>query len=530
MRAFLEAPSGPPHCCGSAARIKFVHVLSIINTQMSTISKPQTKPTNIIIYNHFQSISPSHLTPRGEISVADLSSFCIVVVDSKPQSPAQLPRRFIVRTMTRNLLRPKNALLTVCVLLMAALLVQPAHAWGSRDAKFELKLSQNANRSEAISLDGTGTRLDSEIAVFLETSLDPRYVRSVTFYVEGDFYNRESRSPFDLGSTQRNGLANLVVTEDAFDVGPQKIKAVVQRWFAYPKVVEATLNVLPAEPTIVEIAAGNPDFSILVEALVAADLVEAVNGPGPISVFAPTNDAFIALLEALGISKDELFADKELLTKVLTYHVLPNALFAEAVLVNEQLIPVQGEPIEVDADNAKVNDSNLIAVDIAASNGVIHVIDAVLLPPSILDPKPTIAEIAAGNPDFSILVEAAVETGLVGLLSANGPSVTVFAPTNDAFIALLDALGITKQQLFDNRPLLTTVLLYHLVNQEVFAADVLAASEIFPMESEPITVDADALQLNGVNIIATDIDASNGVIHVIDGVLVPPAAGQLLGD
>jgi transforming growth factor-beta-induced protein len=200
------------------------------------------------------------------------------------------------------------------------------------------------------------------------------------------------------------------------------------------------------------------------------------------------------------------------------------------VLAEDQLFPFQGEPIEVNADQLKVNDSNLIAVDVAASNGVIHVIDAVLLPPSIADPKPTIAEIAAGNPDFSILVEAAVETGLVGLLSVNGPNVTVFAPTNDAFIALLDALGFTKQQLFDNRPLLTTVLLYHLVNQEVFAADVLAASEIYPMESEPITVDGDAGQLNGVNIIATDIDASNGGLHVIDGVLVPPAAGQLLGD
>jgi transforming growth factor-beta-induced protein len=218
------------------------------------------------------------------------------------------------------------------------------------------------------------------------------------------------------------------------------------------------------------------------------------------------------------------------LTTVLTYHVTPNALFGEAVLAEEQLFPLQGEPIEVDAENLKVNDSNLIAIDIAASNGVIHVVDAVLVPPSIADPLPTIAEIAAGDENFSILVEAAVETGLVGVLSTTGPNLTVFAPTNDAFIELLDALGITKNQLFDNKPLLTTVLLYHLVNEELFAESVLASSEIYPMESEPIIVDGEAGQLNGVNIIGTDIDASNGVIHVIDGVLVPPAALQLLGD
>jgi len=365
------------------------------------------------------------------------------------------------------------------------------------------------------------------------SSLDgctPYGIRSVSFYIEGQRVNTEYRTPFDLASTQRNGLANLVTVEDALDVGPQRIKAVVKRWFSYPQVVEATLNVLPPEPTIVETAVGNPDFSILVEALVAAELVEALDEPGPFTVFAPTNDAFAQLLEDLGMTKDELLDDTDLLTTVLTYHVTTNALFAEAVLAKDELIPLQGEPIEVDADNLKVNDSNLIAIDVAASNGVIHVVDAVLLPPSLASPLPTIAEIAASDEDFSILVEAVVETGLVGLLSTTGPNLTAFAPTNDAFFDLLDALGITKNQLFDNKPLLTTVLLYHLVNEELFAEDVLAATEIFPMESEYITVDGEAAQLNGVNIIGTDIDASNGVIHVIDGVLVPPAALQLLDD
>ena len=123
-----------------------------------------------------------------------------------------------------------------------------------------------------------------------------------------------------------------------------------------------------------------------------------------------------------------------------------------------------------------------------------------------------------------------METGLVGILSVTGTDLTVFAPTNDAFVALLSATGLTKDELFADKELLTTVLLYHLVNEELFAGEVLSESEIFPMESEPINVNPETVQLNGVNIVATDIDASNGVIHVIDGVLVPPAALQLLGN
>jgi hypothetical protein len=198
------------------------------------------------------------------------------------QSNNSFQGRFVMRAFDQTLARLKNILMTALVLVMTVALAQPAHAtWGSRDATFDLKLSLNADRSDAIAMNGAGTRLDGEVAIFLETSLDQRYIRAVNFYINGERVNRESRAPFDLGSTQRNGLANLVETEEAFDLGPQTVKAVVQRWFAYPMVIEGTLNVLPAEPTIVETAISNPDFSILVEALIAADLVEAVNRPGP---------------------------------------------------------------------------------------------------------------------------------------------------------------------------------------------------------------------------------------------------------
>ena len=415
--------------------------------------------------------------------------------------------------------------------LLISLLI-PTMGWSATD-DLTLFISENADRSEAITLNGTGTPLDGEVAVFLDSlegSIAPHEILFVQFRVNGHRRNWERRAPYDLGGTSRSGLARLLPTEHIFNEGPNDITAIVidnkWRWHR----VEGTLNVLPPSPNIVEIASSVDDFSILVEAVVAADLVDVLSQPGTLTVFAPTNEAFVQLLGALGISKEELFADKALLTKVLTYHVLGNTLFSPAILDKTELTTLEGEDITVDPEGPKLNNSNLLDVDIAASNGVIHVIDEVLLPPSITDPQETIAEIASGNDDFSILVEAVVETGLVGILSVSSTDLTVFAPTNAAFVALLDATGLTKDELFANKPLLTTVLLYHLLNEELFAGEVLAETVLFPMESEPIEVDAEAVQLNGIDIIATDIDASNGVIHVIDGVLVPPAALVLLGN
>ena len=144
--------------------------------------------------------------------------------------------------------------------------------------------------------------------------------------------------------------------------------------------------------------------------------------------------------------------------------------------------------------------------------------------------------VAATSNDLGTVASDAGLTTLLDLVKLSGISdalpanerLTVFAPTNQAFLDLLAVLGISKQQLFEDRGLLLTVLLYHIVNEELFAEDVLAADEIFPAESEPIAVDAKNGKLNDSKIILTDQDASNGVVHLIDAVLVPPAALELL--
>lgn len=158
----------------------------------------------------------------------------------------------------------------------------------------------------------------------------------------------------------------------------------------------ATLPLLQAcgggddhEPTIVGLAAGDSRFSILVEAVTAAGLVDTLNGAGPFTVFAPTNDAFVALLGELGLSKEALLADTALLTSVLTYHVVSGALQAKDV----QALPkpatvatVQGAAFTVDAElaitDARGRKSQLVITDLIARNGVIHAIDKVLLPPA----------------------------------------------------------------------------------------------------------------------------------------------------
>ncbi len=141
----------------------------------------------------------------------------------------------------------------------------------------------------------------------------------------------------------------------------------------------------PAEPgTIVEVATEAGGFTTLVAAVDAAGLVDTLNSEGPFTVFAPTDEAFAAALEALGLTAEELLADTDLLTSVLTYHVLPLEAPAETVLTldGETVATVNGAEVlvTVDGGSVKVDEANVVTTDITASNGIIHVIDSVLLP------------------------------------------------------------------------------------------------------------------------------------------------------
>jgi uncharacterized surface protein with fasciclin (FAS1) repeats len=292
--------------------------------------------------------------------------------------------------------------------------------------------------------------------------------------------------------------------------------------------------ILPQSKNVVQIAQGINDFSILVEAVVAAGLVDTLSQPGPYTVFAPTNAAFASLLDELQVTKEALLADKALLTKVLTYHVLPGRVLAADIREGAKPATVQGETFTLGlAGGASITDArgrkaNIVATNVQASNGVIHVIDKVILPkPDAPPPAPkNIVEVAQSLPDFSILVEAVVAAGLVDTLSGPGPF-TVFAPGNAAFAALLDELKLTKEQLLANKPLLTAVLTYHVLPAKVLAADIRDGAQATTVQGQVFTLGlaggASITDAQGrkANIVATDVAASNGVIHVIDKVILP---------
>jgi uncharacterized surface protein with fasciclin (FAS1) repeats len=142
--------------------------------------------------------------------------------------------------------------------------------------------------------------------------------------------------------------------------------------------------ILPTASNLVQVAQSVPDLSILVEAVVAADLAGTLSGPGPFTVFAPTNAAFASLLGELGVTKAALLADKALLTKVLTYHVLPAQVLSSEIPFDTPVATVEGETLTI-SRSLKITDqrgrlSNIVATDVAATNGVAHLIDKVILP------------------------------------------------------------------------------------------------------------------------------------------------------
>lgn len=272
-----------------------------------------------------------------------------------------------------------------------------------------------------------------------------------------------------------------------------------------------------SDMTIAEYALSDNNFSILVQALTKADLVNVLNGTGNYTVFAPTNAAFTALFNELGISGIDALS-KETLTPILLYHVLGTEAKSSMISSGyyKTLSPSQGSYLSLKVDVAsgvKLNkNTNVTTADVDVKNGVIHVIDRVLLPPTVVD-------LALENDSFSILVQAVVKANLVDALKGTGPF-TIFAPTNAAFEALFTTLGIsgisdlTAEQLV---PILT----YHVVSGNVLSTQ-LQAGNVQTLNGAINVALSPVPTINGSSkIIATDVQASNGVIHVIDKVLLP---------
>jgi transforming growth factor-beta-induced protein len=274
-----------------------------------------------------------------------------------------------------------------------------------------------------------------------------------------------------------------------------------------------------AAEDIVTTAVKAGSFETLATALKTAGLVEALQGEGPFTVFAPTDEAFAKLPEGTveSLLKPE---NKAKLAAILTYHVVPGRVPAAEVVKLTGAKTLNGQRVDSRAQDGKVqvDKATVVKADITCTNGVIHVIDSVILPEQ--QKIPAVAK-AAG--DFETLLAAAKAAGLVEALSGEEP-LTVFAPTDEAF-GKLPAGTVESLLKPENREKLTAVLKYHVVKGRVYSDQALKAKKAETLQGQEIriSVEGDKATVNGAQLIATDIDAANGVIHVIDQVLLPSA-------
>ena len=255
----------------------------------------------------------------------------------------------------------------------------------------------------------------------------------------------------------------------------------------------------------------------LVAALVHADLVTALQGDGPFTVFAPTDDAFAAA----GIDLTTFDTDEEnaTLVDILTYHVYAGSVEAAEVTDGMTATMLNGDDatFTVTNESVMIGDATVTMADVMASNGIIHVIDKVLMPPADLVDIPTVAQ---GTGIHDSLVAAVIQAELLSTLQGEGPF-TVFAPTDDAFAAAgvdLDALDNDE-----GKAALTNILLYHVVSGTVPSSAVTDGLVAAAVNGDDLTFTVgDGVMVNDANVILADVMASNGIIHVIDKVLIPP--------
>lgn len=286
------------------------------------------------------------------------------------------------------------------------------------------------------------------------------------------------------------------------------------------------------QPTenVVEIISNDSQLSTLESAVLAAGLETALSGPGPFTIFAPTNDAFAALdSETL----NNIISTPSLLTALLQYHVVSGNVESGDLSNGTVQTLLSGQEINVNVNNGVVlnGTAQVIDADNLATNGVVHVINQVLLPEGFV--AQTIVQIAASNPEFSTLVSILSKPELSDLLAAaNDPTqdLTVFAPNNAAFDAVLTALG---KDSVDDLPvtLLREIVAYHILGMSVESSELTDGAMVETLlADEFITVDlSNGVKINDTNVLAADIKAINGVIHVMEGVLLPSYVAASVG-
>ena len=279
----------------------------------------------------------------------------------------------------------------------------------------------------------------------------------------------------------------------------------------------AATNAVQAEKNIVETALANGNFKTLAAALTAADLVKPLQGEGPFTVFAPTDAAFAALPAG---TLDMLLERKnsKTLSTILTYHVVPGKVMAADVVKLDRATALNGQTLEIKVDDTGVMiaGAKVTMTDIVCSNGIIHVIDSVMMPST-----KTVVETAVEAGTFKTLAAALGAANLVDTLQGEGPF-TVFAPTDAAFAALPKGTVETLLKP-ENKAALTSILTYHVVAGRVPSSEVVQRKGVTSLNGQRLGVNVgkEGVRIGGSMVSVTDIQCANGTIHVIDAVMLP---------
>lgn len=266
--------------------------------------------------------------------------------------------------------------------------------------------------------------------------------------------------------------------------------------------------------TVVDIIVNSEVHTTLEAAVIAADLAGTLSGEGPFTVFAPTDAAFAALPAG---TVDALLADIPTLTSILTYHVVGAEAFSDELSNGDLFTTVNGSRARISFtdDGIFINGAKITVTDLTADNGIVHVIDAVLTPGPA-----TVVDIIVNSEAHDTLETAVIAAMLDDDLSGEGPF-TVFAPTDAAFAAL--PAGTLESLLAMPTEDLASILLFHVADGDFFSTDLSDGQMLPSLEGEALDISFtdDGVLVEGVNISVTDILADNGVVHVIDAVMIP---------
>jgi transforming growth factor-beta-induced protein len=315
------------------------------------------------------------------------------------------------------------------------------------------------------------------------------------------------------GDVQTLNGKNITVSFDGTDVlinGAKVTTADIETDNGVVHVIDAVM--IPPVVTVVDVVINSPDHQTLEAAVIAAELADDLTTDGPFTVFAPTDAAFAAL----GTVVDDLLQDPTgELADILLYHVVSGEVLSTDLTAGD--VPtLNGKNVTVsfDGDDVFINGAKVTTADIQTDNGVVHVIDAVMIPPVI-----TVVDIVVNSPDHETLEAAVIAAELADDLTTDGPF-TVFAPTDAAFAALGTVVDDLLQ---DPTGELADILLYHVVSGEVLSTD-LTAGDVPTLNGKNVTVsfDGDDVFINGAKVTTADIQTDNGVVHVIDAVMIPP--------